>query len=102
MSVGKYLRGSGLAALAASMIVTAVPAAAQSGGRNPGDRTAAERAEDGSQSRNTIAYQARAQRVAQRAERIDTRSERRAAQVDNRTEQRAARIERQGDRAAQQ
>jgi len=82
----------GLAALAAALSVTAVPAAAQEEGHG---RWRAENADAG---------EGRAQRaqerVEQRAAQVQQRSEQRAVQVDRRSEQRAAQVEWRGDQAA--
>ena len=107
MSVGKFLQNAGLAALAAAIAVTAMPAAAQErGGRNREARAAAERIpveraarpDNAQQARTQIAQRGGGERREQRAERREQRADR----VDRRTEQRAVRVERQGDRAAQQ
>jgi hypothetical protein len=116
MSVGKFLQNSGLAALAAALAFTALPAAAQDrGGRNARERAQTERVAEEGRPANAIEARARIaqrgerreqranridRRTEQRADRIDRRSEQRAQQVDRRTEQRAVRVERRGDRAA--
>ena len=85
MSLRKYLQGPALAALAAAIVVAAVPAEAQDrGGRNRIEG----RNSDGN--------------AARRSQRVEQRGEQRAAQIDRRSEQRAARIEQRGDQAARQ
>jgi hypothetical protein len=113
MSVGKFLQNSGLAALAAALVFTALPASAQDrGGRNQRERAEAERVAEEGRPANAMEARARiaqrGERREQRADRIDRRSEdraqridrgseQRARQIDRRTEQRADRVERRGD-----
>lgn len=97
MSVGKYLKNTGWAALAAAMAVTALPAEAFAQDR--GARS--ERRGDGNSAGERRGERVQ-QRLEQRAARIDRRTEQRAARIDNRSEQRAARVEQRGDRAAAQ
>ena len=109
MSVGKFLHTAGLAALAAAIAVTSVPASAQDRRERMREERDGPREDAGPRARPNNAMEARAQiaqrgerRSEQRAQQVDRRSEQRAQQVDRRSEQRAVRVERQGDRAATQ
>ncbi len=115
MFSGKFLQAAGMAALAAALMVTALPASAQDRG-NVREARSAERGSSNQGARSGGSFERRAQaqrsqqrttvrtdqRRQQRPAQIERRAERRAAQVDRRSEQRAARVERQGDRAAAQ
>lgn len=95
MSVGKFLRNSGWAALAAALFVTALPAPAAA--QNRQERAAQHRPQVQRGDRRISPRQAQ-----QRAVRVDRRTEQRAERIDRRTEQRAARVERRGDQRAVQ
>ena len=114
MFSGKFLQATGLAALAAALVVTALPASAQDRG-GAREARSAERgsANQGARFGGPFERRAQEQRSQQRPARSEQRSQPRAAQVDRRSEQRtvqrtaqaeqrAARTERAGERAARQ
>lgn len=100
MSFKKFLQNSGFAALAATLVFTALPASAQDRPRNREARAAAERLDAGPTNRNNNASQRRAQGQ-QRADRANRASEPRTQRVERRTEQRDAQVDRRTDRRVQ-